>query len=60
MTQREQTQMLVEDAQRLMLECKGLVEQREAHARQLERFVEERGTFADEIMRDNAIRATPL
>jgi hypothetical protein len=50
--------MLVEEAQRLMRECKSLVEQREAHARQLERFVDERGTFADEMLRDSAIRAT--
>jgi hypothetical protein len=52
--------MLVEHAQRLMLECKRLVEQREAHARQLARFVDERGMFADEMMKDTAIRATPL
>ena len=44
--------MLVEHAQRLMRECKRLVEQREAHARQLERFVDERGTVKNDMLID--------
>jgi hypothetical protein len=58
--QRGQTQTLVEQAQRLMHESTKLVEQREAHAKRLERFVDERGTFLNEMLQDTAIRATPL
>ena len=52
--------MLVEQAQRVMHKSMKLVEQREAQAKQLERFVDERGTFVNEMLRDTAIRATPL
>jgi hypothetical protein len=52
--------MLVEQAQRVMRQSRKLIEQREAQAMQIERFVEQCGAIANELLRDTGIRATPL
>jgi hypothetical protein len=58
--QRRQTAMLVEQAQRVMRESRKLLEQREAQLKQQEQFLEQHATIAHEMLRDRAIRATPL
>ena len=60
MPARQQAETLVDEAQRVMRESKKLVERREAQAKQMEQFVEQRGTIVDEILRDAATLATTL
>ena len=52
--------MLVEQAQRVLCEFRKLLEQREVQLRHQEQFIEQRRTMTDEMMRDTAVRATPL
>jgi len=58
--QSQQSETLVDQALRVMHESKKLIGQREAQARQMEQFVEQRGAIANELLRDTGIRATPL
>jgi hypothetical protein len=57
---RRETAMLVEKAQRVLCESRKLLEQREVQLRHQEEFIEQRRTMTDEMMRDTAVRATPL
>ena len=57
--QRE-TAMLVERAHRVLVESRKLLEQREMQLKQVEQFLEQRATIADEMVRDTATLAMPI
>jgi len=57
---RQRAETLVDQAQRVMRESIKLVERREAHAKQMEHFVEQRGTIVHEMLTDTSLRVTPL
>ena len=48
--QRQQTETLVEQAQRVMRESRKLLEEREAQLKQQEQFLEQRAMIAHEIL----------
>jgi hypothetical protein len=60
MQARQQAETLVAQAHRVMRESKKLVERREAQAKQMEQFVEQRGTILNGMLKDEATPATPL
>ena len=60
MQARQQAETFVAQANRVMRESKKLVERREAQAKQMEQFVEQRGTILNGMLRDEATPATPL
>jgi hypothetical protein len=58
MEARQQAETLVDEAQRVMRDSKKLVDRREAHAKQMEQFVKQRGTILNEMLTDTATPAT--